>query len=267
MVSFCCLFALRACAHPRRAPVAAAPPPQKKTGFLLNNDLLTTVGALIGSSGAILSYIMCESMNRSLINVIFGGFGAAPVAAGGAAASAAKGPVTTLSVSEVADALTQARKVLIIPGYGLAVANAQHSCGELVKLLQAKGVEVEFGIHPVAGRMPGQLNVLLAEAGIDYEIVKEMDEVNPHMEEYDVAFICGANDVVNSAAKEDPTSVLAGMPVIECWRAKSMIFSKRRLAAGYAGADNLCFYKSNGALLLGDAKASIDALRVAVEGK
>jgi NAD/NADP transhydrogenase beta subunit len=211
---------------------------------------------------------MCESMNRSLANVIFGGFGAAAPAAGASAADAAdKKPIATMSVSEVADSLTQARKVLIVPGYGLAVANAQHACSELVKMLQSKGVTVEFGIHPVAGRMPGQLNVLLAEAGVDYEIVKEMDEVNPRMEEYDVCLVLGANDVINSAAKEDPSSILAGMPVIEAWRAKSLVVSKRGYSAGYSGADNSSFYKENAALWLGDAKASLDALRAEVEGK
>lgn len=225
-------------------------------GFMLNNDLITTVGALIGSSGAILSYIMCKAMNRSLLNVIFGGYGT--VSQGKAAA--VTGTHQEISIPETVEALTSAGKVLIVPGYGLAVANAQHSIAELTKMLKKKGVEVEFGIHPVAGRMPGQLNVLLAEAGVPYDVVFEMDEVNGHMETYDAVVVMGANDTVNSAALEDPNSVIAGMPVIEVWRAKQVIFCKRSMGVGYAGADNPVFYKPNTFMLLGDAKVTTDNL-------
>ena len=231
-------------------------------GFMLQNDLLTTVGALIGSSGAILSYIMCKAMNRSLPNVIFGGYGTvAPVAGAG---EVDMGMHKEIDVLGTAEALTQARNVLIVPGYGLAVANAQYSIAELVKSLKAKGVNVKFGIHPVAGRMPGQLNVLLAEAGVPYDVVEEMDEVNPEMEHFDVVLIVGANDTVNSSAVDDPTSVIYGMPVLEVWRAKQVIVNKRSMGAGYAGAQNPVFYKNNTDMLLGDAKTVCDALKTRV---
>lgn len=227
-------------------------------GFMLNNDLLTAVGALIGSSGAILSYIMCKAMNRSLANVVLGGFEAKPKAkpkAGADGADDGAPPEPTLVDAQgVADALVSASKVLIVPGYGLAVAGAQYPIAEMAKALHARGVQVTFGIHPVAGRMPGQLNVLLAEAGVPYDVVEEMDEVNPHMEDYDVALVIGANDTVNSSAVEDPESVIAGMPVIEVWKAKRVVVMKRTLGTGYAGADNPLFYKDNSAMLLGDAK-------------
>lgn len=232
-------------------------------GFMLQNDLLTTVGALIGSSGAILSYIMCKAMNRSLANVIFGGYGTpAPTAGGGAAA--AVGTHQETDVLGAVDALTQAKSVLIVPGYGLAVANAQYAIADLVKTLKSRGISVKFGIHPVAGRMPGQLNVLLAEAGVPYDVVEEMDEVNPHMDEFDLALVIGANDTVNSSAVEDPNSVIAGMPVIEVWRAKQVIVMKRTMGTGYAGADNPVFYKPNTQMLLGDAKDVCDKLKVRV---
>lgn len=228
-------------------------------GFMLNNDLLTTVGALIGSSGAILSYIMCVAMNRSLPNVIFGGYEAV------APKKQLDGPKVAqihqeIDVAGTVEALQMARKVVIVPGYGLAVANAQYAIAELVKNLKAKGVDVKFGIHPVAGRMPGQLNVLLAEAGVPYDIVHEMDEINQEIEEADVCLVVGANDTVNSAAVEDKNSVIAGMPVIEVWRSKQVIFSKRSMGAGYAGAENPVFYKPNTYMLLGDAKVTCDAL-------
>lgn len=209
---------------------------------------------------------MCASMNRSIVNVIFGGMGGAPAAPSSSAdAAAPKGPVQTLSVREAAEALAAAREVLVVPGFGMAVAGASHSAASLAKLLASRGARVQWGVHPVAGRLPGQLNVLLAEAQVDYDDVKEMDEVNAGMEKYDACLVVGANDTVNAAAKEDPNSVIAGMPVIEVWRAKQVIFSKRSLAAGYAGADNLCFYKPNAALLLGDAKTSLEALRAEIE--
>lgn len=229
-------------------------------GFMLNNDLITTVGALIGSSGAILSYIMCKAMNRSLANVIFGGYGTGT----GGKAAVVTGTHTETNVPEVVEALTSASRVLIVPGYGLAVANAQHSIAELTKKLKGKGVQVEFGIHPVAGRMPGQLNVLLAEAGVPYDIVYEMDEVNEHMDQYDVVVVMGANDTVNSAALEDPNSVIAGMPVIEVWKARQVVFCKRSMGVGYAGADNPVFFKPNTLMLLGDAKVTSDGLNTAL---
>ncbi|MEW5318294.1 MAG: hypothetical protein WDW38_009527 [Sanguina aurantia] len=231
-------------------------------GFMLNNDLLTVVGALIGSSGAILSLIMCKAMNRSLVNVILGGYGTpAPKAK-----STEMCDVQTklchqeVTVAGAADMLRDANRVLIVPGYGMAVANAQHVVANLAAMLKAKGTVVKFGVHPVAGRMPGQLNVLLAEAGVPYDDVFEMEEVNPEIAEYDVCLVIGANDTVNSAAVEDPDSVIAGMPVIEVWKSKQTIFMKRSMAVGYAGADNPVFYKGNTSMLLGDAKKMSDEL-------
>lgn len=226
-------------------------------GFMLNNDLLTVVGALIGSSGAILSYIMCKAMNRSLPNVILGGYESA-----GKTGKAAEvtGTHQEIDVLGAADALTTASSVIIVPGYGLAVANAQYAVAELVKKLTEKGVQVKFGIHPVAGRMPGQLNVLLAEAGVPYDVVFEMDEINHEIDKADVCLVIGANDTVNSAAVEDPNSVIAGMPVIEVWRSKQVIFCKRTMGAGYAGADNPVFFKPNTYMLLGDAKKVCDSV-------
>jgi NAD(P) transhydrogenase len=226
-------------------------------GFMLGNDLLTVVGALIGSSGAILSYIMCKAMNRSLANVILGGYGTTT-------STAAKGEKlqhAEVDVAGAVDSLTTARSVIIVPGYGLAVANAQYAIADLVKTLTSKGVTVRFGIHPVAGRMPGQLNVLLAEAGVPYDVVYEMDEINKDFPDTDVTLVIGANDTVNSAALEDPKSVIAGMPVLEVWKSKQVIVMKRTMGAGYAGADNPVFYKQNTQMLLGDAKAMCDQLR------
>lgn len=232
-------------------------------GFLLNNDLLTVVGALIASSGGILSYIMCKAMNRSLSNVILGGYGTTAKKV-----SADDGPVKEhmeVDVPTVSDALVMAKKVTIVPGYGLAVANAQYAIADMVKSLREKGnIDVDFAIHPVAGRMPGQLNVLLAEAGVPYDIVHEMDEVSDTMDESDVALVIGANDTVSLAA-EDPDSVLYGMPVIPVWNAKQVYVLKRSLAAGYAGADNPLFYEPNAAMLLGDAKTSCDSLKSKVD--
>ena len=232
-------------------------------GFLLNNDLLTCVGALIASSGGILSYIMCKSMNRSLTNVILGGYGTTTK-------KKIEGDAPVLEHVEVdsttvADALTMAKKVTIVPGYGLAVANAQYAIADMVKTLREKGdIDVSFAIHPVAGRMPGQLNVLLAEAGVPYDIVHEMEEVSDTLGETDVALVIGANDTVSLAA-EDPDSVLYGMPVIPVWNAKQVYILKRSLAAGYAGAENPLFYRPNAALLLNDAKSSCDALKAKVD--
>lgn len=239
-------------------------------GFLLQNPLLTNVGAIIGASGGILSYIMCRGMNRSLTNVIFGGYGTASPskakAAGGGKDDVARVHHET-SVDEVASMLTNAKRVLIVPGYGAAVAGAQNAIAAMTAVLREKGgVDVKFGIHPVAGRMPGQLNVLLADAGVPYDIVEEADEVNEDkMDEVDVVMVVGANDTVNSAAQEDPDSPIAGMPVIEVWKSKKVIVLKRSLGTGYAAVDNPIFFKDNTSMLLGDAKKSCEALRSAVE--
>jgi NAD(P) transhydrogenase subunit beta len=235
------------------------------TGFMLSNDLLIVVGALVGSSGAILSYIMCRAMNRNFISVIAGGFGTgggAP-AAGGAAQPA--GEVSPISATETAELLREARSVIIVPGYGMAVAQAQHTVFEITKLLREKGVNVRFGIHPVAGRMPGHMNVLLAEAKVPYDIVLEMDEINGDIPNTDVSMVIGANDIVNPAAQEDPTSPIAGMPVLEVWKAKTSIVMKRSMASGYAGVDNPLFYKDNNRMLFGDAKKMLDEVFVALK--
>ena len=230
------------------------------TGFMLSNDLLIVVGALVGSSGAILSYIMCRAMNRNFISVIAGGFGGgapAPKAAAGAAAEP-QGEVTPVSATETAELLREAKNVVIVPGYGMAVAQAQHTVFEITKLLREKGVNVRFGIHPVAGRMPGHMNVLLAEAKVPYDIVLEMDEINEDFPDTDVTMVIGANDIVNPAAQDDPTSPIAGMPVLEVWKAKTSIVMKRSMASGYAGVDNPLFYKDNNRMLFGDAKKMLD---------
>ncbi len=235
------------------------------TGFMLGNDLLIVIGALVGSSGAILSYIMCRAMNRNFISVIAGGFGGgapAPVGAGGAAQPA--GEVTPISAVETAELLKDAKNVVIVPGYGMAVAQAQHVVCEITKILRAKGVNVRFGIHPVAGRMPGHMNVLLAEAKVPYDIVLEMDEINEDFPATDVAMVIGANDIVNPAAQEDPTSPIAGMPVLEVWKAKTSIVMKRSMASGYAGVDNPLFYKENNRMLFGDAKKMLDEVQAAL---
>ena len=235
------------------------------TGFMLSNDLLIVVGALVGSSGAILSYIMCRAMNRNFISVIAGGFGSGnstPSAASGAAQPA--GEVTPVSAVETAELLREARSVIIVPGYGMAVAQAQHTVCEITKRLHDKGVNVRFGIHPVAGRMPGHMNVLLAEAKVPYDIVLEMDEINDDFPEADVAIVIGANDIVNPAAQEDPGSPIAGMPVLEVWKARTSIVLKRSMASGYAGVDNPLFYKENNRMLFGDAKKMLDEVQAAL---
>jgi NAD(P) transhydrogenase subunit beta len=227
------------------------------TGFMLSNDLLIVTGALVGSSGAILSYIMCRAMNRKFIAVIAGGFG---TTSGGSSpsADADQGEVIALEAPEVASLLTEAKEVMIIPGYGMAVAQAQHIVCEITKTLQSKKVNVRFGIHPVAGRMPGHMNVLLAEARVPYDIVYEMDEINGDFPNIDVSIVIGANDIVNPSAQTDPNSPIAGMPVLECWKGKTTIVLKRGMATGYAGVQNPLFFEENTRMLFGDAKASLD---------
>ena len=234
------------------------------TGFMLSNDLLIVTGALVGSSGAILSYIMCRAMNRNFISVIAGGFGTgggAPAAAGG---SQPAGEVVAVSAVETAEMLREAKNVIIVPGYGMAVAQAQHTVFEITKFLREKGVNVRFGIHPVAGRMPGHMNVLLAEAKVPYDIVMEMDEINEDFPDTDVAIVIGANDIVNPSALEDPSSPIAGMPVLEVWKARHSIVMKRSMASGYAGVDNPLFYKENNRMLFGDAKKMLDEVLAAL---
>jgi len=230
------------------------------TGFMLGNDLLIVTGALVGSSGAILSYIMCRAMNRNFFSVIAGGFGAdsGKPAAGAAGAAEPAGEVVPVSAAETAELLRDAKNVIIVPGYGMAVAQAQHTVYEITKLLRDKGVNVRFGIHPVAGRMPGHMNVLLAEARVPYDIVMEMDEINGDFSDTDVAMVIGANDIVNPAALDDPGSPIAGMPVLEVWKARQSIVMKRSMASGYAGVDNPLFYKDNNRMLFGDAKKMLD---------
>lgn len=226
------------------------------TGFMLDNDLLITTGALVGSSGAILSYIMCRAMNRSFVSVILGGFGTTSAAASAQAA----GEVVAASVDEVGALLRDASDVIIVPGYGMAVAQAQSTISEITRKLSSMGVKVRFGIHPVAGRLPGHMNVLLAEAKVPYDIVLEMEEINDDFAHADVVLVIGANDIVNPGALEDPASPIAGMPVLEVWKARTVVVSKRSMASGYAGVDNPLFYKDNTRMLFGDAKASVDAL-------
>jgi NAD(P) transhydrogenase subunit beta len=227
------------------------------TGFMLSNDLLIVTGALVGSSGAILSYIMCRAMNRKFLAVIAGGFG---TAAGAAASTAVHGEVRSIDAAEAAHMLRDAKEVMIVPGYGMAVAQAQHVVFELTKTLKGKGVNVRFGIHPVAGRMPGHMNVLLAEANVPYDIVFEMDEVNEDFPDVDVSIVIGANDIVNPAAQEVPESPIAGMPVLEVWKGKATIVLKRSMATGYAGVENPLFYKENTYMLFGDARESLGAV-------
>ncbi len=229
------------------------------TGFMLSNDLLIVTGALVGSSGAILSYIMCRAMNRKFLNVIAGGFGTG----GGTSASsgdAEQGEVVPIDAQETAALLAGAKEVMIIPGYGMAVAQAQHTVFEITKALRAKRVNVRFGIHPVAGRMPGHMNVLLAEAKVPYDIVFEMDEINDDFPDVDVSVVIGANDIVNPSAQEVPDSPIAGMPVLECWKGDTTIVLKRSMATGYAGVQNPLFFKENTRMLFGDAKDTLDAV-------
>ena len=229
------------------------------TGFMLGNDLLIVTGALVGSSGAILSHIMCRAMNRRFLSVIAGGFGAGsgkvPVTAG-----TVTGKVNPITPAETAELLRHAAHVVIVPGYGMAVAQAQHTVSEITQWLQACGVSVRFAIHPVAGRMPGHMNVLLAEARVPYDIVLEMDEINADFLTTDVAIVIGANDIVNPGAKEDPSSPIAGMPVLEVWKAKVSIVMKRSMASGYAGVDNPLFYREHNRMLFGDAKKMLDEI-------
>ncbi|MEH6471243.1 MAG: Re/Si-specific NAD(P)(+) transhydrogenase subunit beta [Halopseudomonas sp.] len=227
-------------------------------GFMLSNDLLIVVGALVGSSGGILSYIMCRAMNRNFVSVILGGFGA--VASTGGASDEEQGEVSPTSAEEVADMLSNAGSVVIVPGYGMAVAHAQHPVAEITKSLRAKGVEVRFAIHPVAGRMPGHMNVLLAEAKVPYDLVLEMDEINDDLPDTDVVLVIGANDTVNPSAAEDPGSPIAGMPVIEVWKAHTVVVFKRSMATGYSGVENPLFFKDNTRMLFGDARDSVDEI-------
>lgn len=226
------------------------------TGFMLENDLLIVTGALVGSSGAILSYIMCRAMNRKFIAVIAGGFGTGGGTA--AASSSEAGEVNPIEAEEVSNMLLDAKEVMIVPGYGMAVAQAQHIVFEITKTLRDKGVNVRFGIHPVAGRMPGHMNVLLAEAHVPYDIVFEMDEINEDFPDVDVTVVIGANDIVNPAALEEPNSPIAGMPVLEVWKGKTTIVMKRSMATGYAGVDNPLFYKENTRMFFGDAKVKLE---------
>ena len=228
------------------------------TGFMLSNDLLIVTGALVGSSGAILSYIMCRAMNRKFLAVIAGGFGTGEGAAPAAKSGEPQGEVVAISAAETAELLRDAKNVIIVPGYGMAVAQAQHTVFEITKLLRDRGVNVRFGIHPVAGRMPGHMNVLLAEAKVPYDVVLEMDEINEDFPDTDVAMVIGANDIVNPSAEDDPSSPIAGMPVLQVWKAKTSIVMKRSMASGYAGVDNPLFFKENNRMLFGDAKKMLD---------
>ncbi|MEJ2514560.1 MAG: Re/Si-specific NAD(P)(+) transhydrogenase subunit beta [Gammaproteobacteria bacterium] len=228
------------------------------TGFMLNNDLLIVTGALVGSSGAILSYIMCRAMNRKFLAVIAGGFGTGggTTAAGGEI----EGEIVAVQPEEVAEMLANSKEVMIVPGYGMAVAQAQHTVYEITKVLRDKGINVRFGIHPVAGRMPGHMNVLLAEAKVPYDIVFEMDEINEDFPDVDVSMVIGANDIVNPDAQEKPDSPIAGMPVLEVWKGGTTVVLKRSMATGYAGVENPLFYKENTRMLFGDAKDTLDAV-------
>ena len=227
-------------------------------GFMLKNDLLIITGALVGSSGAILSYIMCKAMNRSLANVIFGGFGTG----GGSSSTTSEieGTITETNADEVAEELKEAKEVMIVPGYGMAVAQAQHVVKDITETLRGQDVNVRFAIHPVAGRLPGHMNVLLAEANVPYDIVFEMDEINDDLPEVDVLLVVGANDIVNPSALEDSSSPIAGMPVIEAWNAKSVVALKRSMAAGYSGVENPLYFKDNTNMLFGDAKDTLSTV-------
>ncbi|HEV7644101.1 MAG TPA: NAD(P)(+) transhydrogenase (Re/Si-specific) subunit beta [Pyrinomonadaceae bacterium] len=231
-------------------------------GFMLGNDLLIITGALVGSSGAILSYIMCRGMNRSFVSVMLGGFGTES----GSSSSAAmpQGEVHSIDAEGAADLMRQAKKVIIVPGYGLAVAQAQHSLAEVVKILRERGTGVSFAIHPVAGRLPGHMNVLLAEASIPYDIVFEMEEINDEFPETDLVLVIGANDIVNPSALEDPGSPIAGMPVLHVWESRHVIVMKRSMASGYAGVDNPLFFRENTLMLFGDAKKVVDEILTAM---
>lgn len=233
-------------------------------GFMLNQPLLTTVGALIGCSGAALTKIMCDAMNRDILSVISGGFGTK--ATGGGSAMVFEGEATMTGVDETVELIKEAKKIIIVPGYGLAVAKAQYPLHDMVDTLTKQGKDVKFAIHPVAGRMPGQLNVLLAEAGVPYDIVEELEEINDEFGDTDLALVIGANDTVNSAAEDDPNSEIAGMPVLRVWNSEQVIVMKRSMAAGYAGVENPVFLKDNTDMLLGDAKATCDELAQKING-
>jgi NAD(P) transhydrogenase len=234
-------------------------------GFMLDQPLMTTVGALIGCSGAALTKIMCDAMNRDILSVILGGYGTKSKSGGGEAMKY-EGEATVTNVDEVCKLLAESQSIIIVPGYGLAVAKGQYPLKSMVDSLLEAGKKVRFGIHPVAGRMPGQLNVLLAEAGVPYDIVEELEEINADFDETDVALVIGANDTVNSAAEDDPNSDIAGMPVLRVWKAKNVIVMKRSLAAGYAGVENPVFFKDNTDMLLGDAKDNCEKLASGMKG-
>ena len=225
------------------------------TGFMLSNDLLIVTGALVGSSGAILSYIMCRAMNRHFLSVILGGFGSTTTSA---SKDLGEATVIAIDATETAQLLGESRQVVIVPGYGMAVAHAQHPVSDLTRLLRDKGIKVRFAIHPVAGRMPGHMNVLLAEAKVPYDIVLEMDEINDELPDVDTVLVIGANDIVNPSAQEDPDGPIAGMPVLEVWKAETTIVLKRSMATGYAGVDNPLFYREKTRMLFGDAKDSME---------
>jgi NAD(P) transhydrogenase subunit beta len=231
------------------------------TGFMLSNDLLIVTGALVGSSGAILSYIMCRAMNRHFISVIAGGFG---TSGGSFAGLSIEGEVQTIDTSAMADLLNGAKQVMVVPGYGMATAQAQHAIADITKTLIKKGINVRYGIHPVAGRMPGHMNVLLAEAKVPYDIVFEMDEINDDFPDIDVSIVVGANDTVNPLAQEDVDSPISGMPVLEVWKGHTTVVLKRSMAAGYAGVDNPLFVKENTRMLFGDARESLEAIAQAI---
>merc|ERR1711920_458319 len=232
-------------------------------GFMLNNNVMTVVGSLIGASGAILSYIMCVAMNRSLPNVILGGFGTGSTGTG--KPMEITGTATVWDVDQTVQAIADAKNIIIVPGYGLAVAKGQYPVAEMVSILKQKGKNVRFGIHPVAGRMPGQLNVLLAEAGVPYDVVLEMDEINDDFPSTDLVLVIGANDTVNMAAEDDPNSIIAGMPVLRVWKSAQSVVMKRTMGSGYAAVDNPVFYKENTDMLLGDAKTTCDSLAAKVK--
>lgn len=229
-------------------------------GFMLSNDLLIITGALVGSSGAILSYIMCNAMNRSFISVILGGFGEGTSSSSSKGSQTPQGEATPITIEETAELLSNAKSIVIVPGYGMAVAQAQHAVSDITKILRKRGKKVRFGIHPVAGRMPGHMNVLLAEANVPYDIVLEMDEINDDFSDTDVVLVIGANDTVNPSALDDPDSPIAGMPVMEVWKAENVVVMKRSLGIGYAGVDNPLFYMENNQMLFGDAKQNVSAI-------
>merc|ERR1711970_146134 len=227
-------------------------------GFMLNKPMLTTVGALIGSSGAILTWIMCEAMNRDIVSVLLGGFGTRSTSTG--EAMVFEGEATEIGAEATTELIKDANNIIVVPGYGLCVAKGQYAIADIAEKCNKAGKSFRFGIHPVAGRMPGQLNVLLAEAGVPYDVVLEMEEINDDFPDTDITLVVGANDTVNSAAIEDPNSIIAGMPVLRVWKAEQSVVMKRSLAAGYAGVDNPVFLKDNTDMLLGDAKATLDKL-------